>query len=463
MTAEQRNQETTHIADFRYGIIAELANPYLNREERRRLLREKSRVLYEVPGRGRKTLTVSCLRKWLRLYLKCGKEGLLPHRRRDSGAARSLSAEEAALLLEHLEAHPELCASVALRTLQDQGKISGTPSASSLSRLVRSAGMERQSRLRQHEREQNLKFDFESPLECVQADGLYTVAVADAKGRKRQAVLLGFLDDATRRVVFSAFAFSENSLLFERGIKHILRAHGRIGRLYCDHGSAFVSGQTKRILDTLGITLVHSRPGKPAGRGKIERFWRTVREQFLRPLDLEGLKNLEDLEVRFHSWLEREYHRSPHRGLGGQTPLEAWVQKAASIIPADPSVNYDEVFLHEISRKVYNDCTITLDGILFEVPSPLKGERISLFYDPFIPAERRRLNIHHQGRECGQARVVDSYTNTKVRRNYPLKDLVVDPILDAPPPQSQTPTSPVDAGLSASRIRLEGDLREGKP
>ena len=328
MTAEQRNQEATQVADFRYGIIAELANPYLNREERRRLLREKSRVLYEVPARGRKTLTVSCLRKWLRLYLKCGKEGLLPHRRRDSGAARSLSAEEAALLLEHLEAHPELCASVALHTLQDQGKISGTPSASSLSRLVRSAGMERQSRLRQHEREQNLKFDFEFPLECVQADGLYTVAVADAKGRKRQAVLLGFLDDATRRVVFSAFAFSENSLLFERGIKHILRAHGRIGRLYCDHGSAFVSGQTKRILDTLGITLIHSRPGKPAGRGKIERFWRTVREQFLRPLDVEGLKNLEDLEVRFHSWLEREYHRSPHRGLGGQTPLEAWVQKA---------------------------------------------------------------------------------------------------------------------------------------
>jgi transposase InsO family protein len=463
MTAEQRDQEVTRIADFRYGIIGELANPYLNREERRRLLREKSRVFYEVPGAGRKTLTVSCLRKWLRLYLKYGKEGLLPHRRRDSGAPRSLSAEEAVLLLEHLEGHPELCASVALRTLQDQGKITSTPSASSLSRLVRSAGMERHSRLRQHEREQNLKFDFQSPLECLQADGLYTVVVPDAKGRKRQAVLLAFLDDATRRVVFSAFAFSENSLVFERGIKHILRAHGRIGRIYCDHGSAFVSGQTKRILDTLGITLVHSRVGKPAGRGKIERFWRTVREQFLRPLNVEGLKNLEDLEVRFHSWLEREYHRSPHRGLGGKTPLEAWVEKAASIIPVDPSVNYDELFLHEISRKVYNDCTITLDGILFEVPSTLKGERISLFYDPFIPAERRRLTIRHQGRECGEARVVDSYANTKVRRSYSQKDLVVDSIIEPMPPQSQTASSPVDAGLSASRIRLQGDGREGQP
>lgn len=462
MTAEQRNQEASRVADFRYGIIAELANPYLNPEERRRLLREKSRVLYEVPARGRKTLTVSCLRKWLRLYLKSGKEGLLPHRRCDSGAPRSLSAAEAALLLNHMEGHPQLCASVALRTLQKEGKISSDPSASSLSRLVRSAGMERQSRMRQGQQEQNLKFDFESPLECVQADGLYTGVVVDTKGRKRQAILLAFLDDATRRVLFAGFAFSENSLVFERGIKHILCAHGRIGRVYADNGSAFVSGQTQRILDTLGITLVHSRPGKPAGRGKIERFWRTVREQFLRPLDVEGLKSLEDLEVRFHNWLEREYHRSPHRGLGGKTPLEAWVEKAGSIIPVDPSVNYEEVFLHEVSRKVHKDSTITLDGILYEVASTLVAERISLFYDPFIPAERRQLSVRHQGRECGVARVVDSYANTKVRRSNLLKDPVVDGIKDLPLPHSETPVSPVDAGLSASRIHLDSGGKEGR-
>ena len=310
--------------------------------------------------------------------------------------------------------------------------------------------------------EQNLKFDFQLPLECVQADGLYTVAVADGKGRKRQAILLAFLDDATRRVLFAGFAFSENSLVFERGIKHILLAHGRIGRLYADNGSAFISGQTQRILDTLGITLVHSRPGKPAGRGKIERFWRTVREQFLRPLQVEELKNLEDLEVRFHGWLEREYHRSPHRGLGGKTPLEAWVEKAGSIIAVDPNVDYEEVFLHEVSRKVHKDSTITLDGVLYEVPSVLIGERISLFYDPFIPAQRRQLSVRQEGRECGTARVVDSYANTKVRRSNLLKDPVVDRIQEPPLAQPDVPSSPVDAGLSASRIRLEDRSKEGR-
>jgi putative transposase len=455
MTAAQREQEASRIADFRYGIIAELANPYLSHEERRRLLYEKARVLYEVPGRGPKTLTVSCLRKWLRLYQQHGKTGLVPHRRCDHGAPRSLSAEEAALLLNCLEQHPDWCASVALHTLQNEGKIRSDPSASSLSRLVRAAGLERQKRTRLKDQEQNLKFDFELPLECVQADGLHTVLVPDAKGRKRRAVLLAFLDDATRRVVFAGFGFSENSLLFERGIRHTLRAHGRIGRLYADHGSAFISAQTQRILDTLGITLVHSRPGKPAGRGKIERLWRTVREQFLRPLPIEELKSLEDLEVRFHSWLEREYHRSPHRGLGGMTPLEAWVQKAASIIAADPSVDYEAVFLHEANRKVHKDSTITLDGVLYEVSSTLIGERISVFYDPWIPAARRQLRVVQDGHECGLARVVDSYANTKVRRGYPLKEAVVEDIAEPLQSPALNRCSPVDAGLSASRIRLQ--------
>jgi putative transposase len=455
MRTEEREQEATRIADFRYSIIAEVANPYLNREERRRLLREKARVDYEAPRLGRRRFTVSCLRKWLRLYQRYGKEGLRPHSRSDRGAPRSLTVEEAALLLNYLESRPQLCATVALRTLQKEGRILSDPSSSSLSRMVRAAGLEREKRMRQKVAEQNLKFDFEHPLECVQADGLYTVHVTDPKGKWRQAILLVFLDDATRRVVFAAFGFSENSLLFERGIQHILSAHGRIGRLYADNGSAFISGQTQRILDTLGITLVHSRPGKPAGRGKVERFFRTVREQFLRPLDQQELKNLEDLELRFHTWLESEYHRSPHRGLGGKTPLEAWVEKARSILPMDPGVDYARVFLHEASRKVHKDSTVTLDGVLYEVPSPLIGERISLFYDPFLPPQRRRPQIRHEGKDCGLARIVDSYANSRVRRSNLLNDPVIEEHPQPGESNSEAPSSPLDAGLSASRIHLE--------
>lgn len=459
MTDEERREEAEKVADFRYGLIAEFANPYLNREERRRMLAEKARLEYEVPGRGRRRLTAGCFRKWLQLYLKYGRAGLLPQSRRDAGTPRALSPEEAALLLLHLEQHPELCASVTLRVLQKEGKIRSCPSSSSLSRLVRAAGMQRPNRLRDKQQEQTHKFDFSSPLECVQVDGLYTVLVPGSKARKRQAILMSFLDDATRRVVYGSFDFTENSVAFERGIKHILKAHGKIGRVYVDNGSAFVSAQSQRILDTLGIILVHSRVGAPKGRGKIERYHRTVREQFLRPLDPQTLSSLEDLESRFHSWLESEYHRSPHRGLQGKTPLEAWVENARFIVPLPAGVDLDRLFLHEARRMVYKDSTITLDGVLYEVPSLLIGERVSLLYDPGVPPLRRRLLVVHEGRECAVARVVDSYANTRVRRGRLLKDPVTDGVQD-PAPSSNEP-SPLDAGLSASRIRLEPDEQPG--
>jgi len=462
MTDQESRDEAEKVADFRYGLIAELVNPYLGRDERRRMLAEKARVEYEVPRRGRRKLTTSCLRKWLRLYLRYGRDGLLPQIRRDAGTPRSLSPEEAALLLSHLESHPKLCASVALRVLQKEGKIRSSPSSSSLSRLVRSAGMERQKRLREKQPVETHKFAFSAPLECVQVDGLYTVVVADPKGRKRQAILMTFLDDATRRVLYAEFAFTENSLTFERGIKHILKAHGKIGRVYTDHGAAFVTSQTQRILDTLGIILVHSQVGRPSGRGKIERHNRTIREQFLGPLDPKTLKSLDDLESRFHSWLESEYHRSPHRGLGDKTPLEAWVENARFIVPLPVGVNLDRLFLHDARRKVYDDSTVTLDGVLYEVPSTLVRERVKLLYDPGVPPARRRPLIEHDGHECGVARVVDSYANTRVHRGRLLKDPVTQ---DSPPPEPANPEpSPLDAGLAASRIRLEpGDAPGAHP
>jgi len=454
MRKEQREKRIAEMADFRFKLVAELANPYLSCSQRKQLIGEKAGIEHDVPGRGRCRLSESCIRKWLSLYRKYGKEGLLPRSRRDTGASRVLSQAEAALFLNHLESHPELTATAVLKRLQEGGRIRSNPSTSSLSRLVRSAGLERARRLRKRETEQNLKFDFFAPLECVQADCMHSVKIPDDRGRRRHAILLTFLDDATRRILYASFSFTESALAFEAGIKHILLAHGRIGRLYCDNGGPFVSTQTRRILDSLGLVLIHSRVRRPAGRGKQERFYRTARDQFFRPLDPESLRGLKDLEQRFHSWLESEYHRSPHRGLAGKTPLEAWLEKAHHIIPTDPQVDLEAAFLHEASRKVHKDSTITLEGVLFEVPSTLIGERIKLRYDPHVPAERRRLQIFHDGQPAGEARMVDSYSNARVRRGELQREVeITDGASDQG--DGKQPRRPVDNSLSASRVHLD--------
>ena len=207
--------------------------------------------------------------------------------RHDRGRSRILDDKEQIALINQLESSPELTAAAAVKKLQKKGIIKSEISSSSLSRFIKANGLTYRERNRNKEAEQSLKFDFFSPLECIQVDVMYGPAIPDEKGKYKKALLMAFLDDATRRIVYSKFSFSEKSILFEDGIKHILKSHGMIGRLYTDNGSSFVSKQTKRILDILGITLSHSRPGIPKGRGKVERFFRTVRDQFTRPLDVE--------------------------------------------------------------------------------------------------------------------------------------------------------------------------------
>jgi transposase InsO family protein len=453
MDKEQEEKKSQQITDFRYSIIAELLNPYLSRSERRRLMREKAGRRYEIPYSDRTRLGYDCIRKWYAAFQRFGKEGLRPNRRSDRGVCRALSGEESAALLEYLECHPELTAKAAYRKLKEQGTVHTELSKSALSRLVVAAGLRREDRLREKDQRQQLKFAFKYPLECVQADMMYSFELPDEAGKLRRTILMAILDDATRRVVYGAFSFRESSVEFEYGLRQVLLAHGRIGKVFVDNGAAFVSGETLRILSILGIPLIHSRVGYPASRGKVERHFRTVRDQFLRPLDKESVRSLADLNTRFHTWLESEYHRAPHRGLGGRSPLEAWLERAHHIIRLDPTVDLEEVFRHEVRRRVYGDCTFTLDGVLYEVPAVLKGKIIKVRFSPFQPT--RKLELLYESRSYGEARVVDTYANTRVkrdRRDDPAAGLNEREPAGRPPKKPSA--SPTRAALAASRLDL---------
>jgi putative transposase len=140
-----------------------------------------------------------------------------------------------------------------------------------------------------------------------------------------------------------------------------------------------------------------------------------VRDQFLRPLDETSIKSIEDLNIRFHTWLESEYHRNPHRGIGKRTPLEAWLDSTKYITVMDASIDLDRVFDHVQYRKVYRDSTFTLDGVLYEAPSVFSGEKIKLSYNP-VP-ERRRVFVECDGKDYGEARPVNSFANAHIIRN----------------------------------------------
>ena len=283
-TDEEKDKQKT-VSDFRFGIIADLVYSHASGRELARLIAEKAARTYTIPFSHKTRITQSCIRKWLSAYRAKGREVLVPKTRKDKGTCRSIADAEKELILGLLEKKPQMDASSAVRTLARDGKLTGEISKSSLSRFIRASGFDRATRLHVATKDQVQGFSYEYPLECIQVDDMHSFDVPDHTGKLRKAILIAFLDDATRRVLYSRFSFSENALEFERGILHILRSHGRPRRIFTDNGATFVSDQTHRILDTLGIPLIHSRPGIPKGRGKIERFFRTVRTQFEITLD----------------------------------------------------------------------------------------------------------------------------------------------------------------------------------
>lgn len=414
MDFEERERLRTQIADFRLSVVAELCNAYLSNEEKKLLLKEKALRQYVIPGSIKTRISAETIRSWATKYRLHGKEGLFPKQREDRGRPRSFSDKEAQAIIKKLEEKPELTVSSVIKKLEKDGVIESKISSSALSRFIRANNLTKRERVRIKDDKNQLRFAFDGPLECVQADAMHGFSIPDGKGKKRKAILLAFIDDATRRILYARFDFSEKSLLFEQGINHILKAHGKIGRLYVDNGSTFVSKQTKRIVETLGIYIIHSKPYRPQGRGKIERFFRTVRQSFLRLIAEDEIQSLEQLNMLFSKWLETEYHRKIHSSLG-VTPLDAWLSKCERIKRMDPFIDIDQMFLHETDRKVYKDSIVSIDGIAFEVPSILIGKRVDIIYDPRPPLTR--ITVKFEGKDYGEARPVDLYANTRIKRN----------------------------------------------
>ena len=185
----------------------------------------------------------------------------------------------------------------------------------------------------------------------------------------------------------------------------------------------------------LGIALIHARPYQPAGKGKIERWFRTLRAAWLAHLTAEATESLDTLNRTLWAWVEGEYHLSPHRGLDGRTPLDQWALAGHDVRYPDPATDLDDLFLFEAKRRVMKDRTVSLHARLYEVDAVLVGEIVTLRYDPDAPPSRP-LQVVHDGNDAGQASRLDAYANTTVKRHRPSGQIHCDtpPSQPAPSP-----------------------------
>jgi transposase InsO family protein len=373
-------QEREELALFRYGVISDFLHRDWAWGERKRLLERKALELWRHPKGEPVRVSQETLRSWLRRYRREGIDGLKPKRRKDQGQTRALAEPLRQALWQLRQAHPEWGVPELVRQLRQSGLVSAGE-ALSLSTLYRLVG--RRQLGEEPVKADRRKYGFEQLLACVQADVMYGPRVRAADGQRRRSYLHLLLDDSSRLVLAGEFCWNERTAAFQQVLRRALERRRYVPeRLYTDNGAAFVSHQLQWVCAQLGIKLLHSRPGQPEGRGKIERLFRTIQEQFLVTAWREEM-TLEALNAAFWEWVELEYHRQPHQGLAGQTPLQIWTQQASQLgrLARAPEP-LDRLFRHRAQRRVGKDRVVQLGGKLYQAPVALIGEKVELLYDP---------------------------------------------------------------------------------
>lgn len=418
------------IALFRYGLIADLIHRPEGAKGLYPLLREKAAKTYEIPGSRRGHVAAETIRDWLAAYRRGGFDALRPKPRRDQGRARAIPQEVADLLCHIKDDTPELSVGAVIEQARVRAGDDLHLAHATVHRLLSRHGL-MAKRLHEPTSKDRRRFAFEKAGELWMSDVMHGPAITVEGGRKRKSYLIALLDDATRVVPYAAFALSENTAAFLPVLQQAILRRGVPKRLYVDNGAAYRSNHVALVCAKLGVTLIHTRPYQPQAKGKQERWFRTVRMQLLPTLVDADLRSLDALNRRLWAWVEGEYHRSPHRGLDGITPLDRWTMAASDIRLVEPDCDLGDLFLFEQKRRVQKDRTISLNGIVYEVDASLVGETVTLRFDPSRPG--RPVDVYFKGRKIEQARRVDLYANCFVRRDHTTKALHPDRRLDDPP------------------------------
>ncbi len=421
------------VALFRFAVLGDLVHTELRRGDLRRALDQKAEQHWLHPDGRTCRLAAKTIQSWLYAYKKRGFEGLVPEARKDKGASRSIPPETQALILDMKREDPGRSTPLILRELASIGVArKGEISGAAVNRLLASNGLSGPKM----KLEAKARYRFVAAVcgELWQGDACHGPKLFDAaQGRDVRVKIFGLLDDKSRLVTYLRASFHERQEDFLRVLFEAVRRRGIPRSLLLDNHGSFCGADARVTCAQLGIRLVYARPRDGASKGKIERFWRTLRAHVLDRLDLRVVKTLDDLNLRLMSWVDGDYNIRPHGGLDGRTPLSAFEEDAEEIRYACDHGELESKFVSHLERVVRNDSTCTVNGRVLEVPQHLRRRRVTLYYEVLRPDI---LWIEEGGVRVG-VREVDATANSrrarvcKVEPPAKVKPTGLNPVEDA--------------------------------
>jgi transposase InsO family protein len=387
------------VALFRAEVIGGLTRLTLSRGELAAELRALHEKRFRPPGAiCTKHLSVPTLERWYYRYKAGGLDALRP-KARARGHALQLTPELRELLLDIRREHPSASAALITRTLVADGRLQQDRlSDPTLRRHFLDHGLDRVPLRDGEGRKARLRWEAERPNALWQGDVCHGPALT-IDGVSKPLRIHALLDDASRYIVALEAHHTEREVDMLALFVAALRRHGAPDVLYLDNGATYRGDALRLACERLGITLLHPRAGDCPARGKIERFWRTLRQgclDFLGPV-----ASLHDVNVRLLAFLDQHYHRAPHGGLMGQTPASVYAPAQAGGEPLDEAALATALTVRA-RRRVRRDTTVAVDGTDWELDQGFLAGRVVTVArclldrttQPWVEYEGQRLPLH---------------------------------------------------------------------
>lgn len=410
-------KEKMDVALFRYSVISEIVNVVnLDYGKQEEIIREKCSRKWIIPNSEKTRISRSCILRWLRLYRNTTNniQSLYPQERSDKGHPRALDKETCLSLIELRKEMPDVTVKHLISAMEERKLVTTgiDLKPSTVYKFLNQQEVE--SRIGSKPNDCR-KFEAELPNDLWQSDVMHGPKI-EVDGKLRKTYLIAIIDDHSRLIPHAQFYLSEGLPSYLRALEDALSKRGLPRKLYVDNGPAFRSRHLEYITASLNIALIHARPYKPQGKGKIERWFKTIRTSFL-----PGFKGerLSELNEAIELWISEHYHAEKHSATG-MTPFERFTSNMECLRPAPQ--NLKEHFRKVARRKVAKDRTITFNGRLFEAPVPLIGKQVELLYHEDSPDH---IEVKWNNTSYGIVRPVDIHTNCRVTRDENNKGNVI--------------------------------------
>ena len=393
MTEEERNE----IALKRYNMIAPLLIDPERYPSNREFFRMQGHKLHK---EGVTTIHARTIERWYYQFKKGGFDALKPQTRVDFGKPRKgKDVIDQIIILKRN--YPRLSATGILKMLKESGVTKDQISLSTVNRVVNSIPKE------QINVEPMYRYELEHINEVWCGDSSHGPYLYKDKA-KVKLYIIALIDDASRLITAARIFEADNTINLLSTMKLAVSKYGKPKRFNFDNGSNYKNAQINIVTARLGVGVHYCRPYNPEAKAKIERWFKTLKSQWMSTLNYSEFHSIEEYQVSLNEYVNT-YNNNVHSSLNGLTPMERYLKEVELVKKID-EYSLEKDFLFEIERRVSIDNIVVIDNKEYEVPAIYSSKKVKIKYlDPkdgvFIVDNDKQIEIKPLDKKANAKRV----------------------------------------------------------